>query len=203
MMLDLLIHGEGSGRSSIASLAQRHASDPAEEVVNVLSADADCWIVYHCISQSDVDAAVPWPHSINCPDSWSHPYNAPHQIGDPHPRTFGAFTRFLEQYVVNSDRLACSVACETAVYLRRALRRRGLGTLLKRHIIEKCRNLGYHHLVAKILANNEPSIAYNMRLGYELVGVQREIGWLDGHWQDVAILQLVLDDVPPDAAEPC
>ncbi|MCB1187754.1 N-acetyltransferase [bacterium] len=99
-----------------------------------------------------------------------------------------------------SERQAYSVACETAVYLRRALRRRGLGTYLKRHIIEKCRELGYHHLVAKIFANNEASIRYNMRLGYELVGIQREIGWLDGHWQDVAILQLVLGDVPPDAA---
>ncbi|MEZ5339699.1 MAG: N-acetyltransferase family protein [bacterium] len=101
-----------------------------------------------------------------------------------------------------SDRPAYGVACETAVYLRRSLRRRGLGTLLKRHIIEKCRDLGYHHLVAKIFANNQASIGYNLALGYELVGIQREIGWLDGHWQDVAILQLILDDVPPAAAQP-
>lgn len=99
-----------------------------------------------------------------------------------------------------SDRQAYSVACETAVYLHRSMRGRGLGTYIKLHLIEKCRELGYHHLVAKIFADNEASIQYNLKLGYELVGIQREIGWLDGHWQDVAILQLVLGDVPPDAA---
>jgi hypothetical protein len=30
-----------------------------------------------------------------------------------------------------------------------------------------------------------------------MVGIQREIGFKNGHWQDVAILQLVLDDVLP------
>ena len=83
---------------------------------------------------------------------------------------------------------------ETAVYLRRSLRRRGLGTMLKLRIIERCREYGYHHLVAKIFADNAASISYNLALGYEMVGIQREVGWLDGHWQDVAILQLILDE---------
>lgn len=96
-----------------------------------------------------------------------------------------------------SDREAYSVACETAVYLRRNLLRRGLGSLLKRQIIQKCRDLGYHHLVAKIFANNTASIVYNQALGYELVGIQREVGWFDGHWQDVAILQLIIDEQRP------
>lgn len=100
-----------------------------------------------------------------------------------------------------SERQAYNVACETAVYLRRELRGQGLGTKLKLHLIEKCRELGYHHLVAKIFANNRASIEYNLKLGYEMVGIQREIGWLDGHWQDVAILQLVLGDVGPAAAQ--
>ncbi|MCB1215878.1 amidohydrolase family protein [bacterium] len=102
--------GEGSGRSSVASLAKRHGSDPGLEVVDILQRDPDIWIVYHCMDQSDVDAAVLWPDSIICSDSWSHPYNAPRQIGDPHPRTFGAFTRFMEQYVVQSGRLSLAAA---------------------------------------------------------------------------------------------
>jgi len=100
-----------------------------------------------------------------------------------------------------SDRLGYRTACETSVYLRRDARGRGLGTLLKRAVIERCRRLGYHHLVAKVWAANETSIAYNRKLGYEVVGVQREIGFVDGRWQDVVIMQLILDDVPPYAPE--
>lgn len=96
-----------------------------------------------------------------------------------------------------SDREGYATTCETAVYLKRELRRKRLGTHLKRHIIKLCRRFGYHHLVAKVYAGNRASIEYNKQLGYELVGVQREVGWVDDHWEDVAIMQLVLDEVPP------
>jgi phosphinothricin acetyltransferase len=96
-----------------------------------------------------------------------------------------------------SEREGYARAAETAVYLRRSLRRRGLGTLLKRHLLDRCRRLGHHHLVAKVFARNQASIEYNLRLGYEIVGTQREIGWVQGRWEDVIIMQLVLDDVDP------
>jgi len=99
-----------------------------------------------------------------------------------------------------SDREGYARAAETAVYLRRELRRRGLGTLLKRELIERCRQLGYHHLVAKVFARNQDSIEYNLRLGYEIVGTQREIGWFNGRWEDVTIMQLVLDETQRPAS---
>ena len=34
-----------------------------------------------------------------CTDSWSHPINAPKKIGVPHPRSYGAFTQFIADYV--------------------------------------------------------------------------------------------------------
>jgi L-amino acid N-acyltransferase YncA len=91
-----------------------------------------------------------------------------------------------------SDREGYSKACETAIYLRSAETRKGHGTLMKRWIIEKCRELGYHHLVAKIFSFNEASIEYNRKLGYELVGIQKEIGYADGQWLDVTIMQLLI-----------
>ncbi len=97
-----------------------------------------------------------------------------------------------------SDRAGYRFCCETAVYLRRDLTGRGLGTRIKLALIERCRRYGYHHLVAKILAVNVASIEYNQKLGYELVGTQREIGYAGGRWQDVVILQLVLDHVPAE-----
>lgn len=95
----------GSRGQDIASLARQRRQEPAATVVDLLLADPDAWIVYHCIDEADMDAAILWPDAIVCSDSWSHPINAPHQFGDPHPRTFGAFTRFLEQYSLSRQRL--------------------------------------------------------------------------------------------------
>ena len=91
-----------------------------------------------------------------------------------------------------SDREGYAKACETAIYLKLAETRKGYGTLMKKWIIEKCRELDYHHLVAKIFSSNIASIEYNKKLGYELVGKQKEIGFVDGQWQDVTIMQLII-----------
>ena len=101
-----------------------------------------------------------------------------------------------------SDRAAYRVCCETAVYLRPEERRKGYGTFLKKAMIARCRHLGYHHLVAKIAAVNVQSIEFNKKLGYEVVGRQREIGFMNGHWHDVVIMQLILDDVMPGPHPP-
>ena len=91
-----------------------------------------------------------------------------------------------------SDRPGYSAACETTIYLRSEQIRKGYGSKMKLSLIEKCKELGYHHLVAKIFATNKASIAYNQKLGYEIVGTQREIGNINGKWLDVTIMQLIL-----------
>jgi len=98
-----------------------------------------------------------------------------------------------------SPRPGYRFACETAVYVRRDHLGRGIGSRIKRALVERCNELGYHHLVAKIFADNVASIEYNKNLGYEVVGKQREVGFKEGRWCDVVILQLILDDVAPDS----
>lgn len=95
----------GAPGRSVTEIARELGREPAQAVVDLLLADPDAWIVYHCISEDDMDAAILWPDSIVCSDSWSHPINAPNQIGNPHPRTFGAFTRFLERYALAEERM--------------------------------------------------------------------------------------------------
>lgn len=93
-----------------------------------------------------------------------------------------------------SDRPGYAVAAETSVYLDRRHLGRGLGSRLQARLMEWCREAGYHHLVAKIWADNEGSLAMHRHFGYELVGVQREIGLVGGIRRDVAILQCLLPD---------
>ncbi len=100
-----------------------------------------------------------------------------------------------------SDRPGYRFCCETSVYLRHAELRKGYGSYIKRAVIERCKAYGYHHLVAKIWASNTASIEYNKNFGYELVGIQKEIGYMNGRWQDIALMQLVLADVPPRIPE--
>ena len=95
-----------------------------------------------------------------------------------------------------SDRIGYRTTCETAVYLTDKETGEGYGSAMKRFLIDQCKRLSYHHLVAKILSVNPGSIIYNERLGYEIVGRQKQIGYLNGQWHDVIIMQLILDDVP-------
>jgi phosphinothricin acetyltransferase len=93
-----------------------------------------------------------------------------------------------------SDREGYRFACETSVFLRRELvgRRTGYGSSLQSELLRIAKELGYHHVVVKIWAGNMISIRMHQKFGFETVGTQREIGFVNGTWQDVTIMQLVL-----------
>ena len=92
-----------------------------------------------------------------------------------------------------SDRDGYRFSCETAVYLTQSELGKGYGTLMKLFLIDRCKEMDYHHLVAKIFATNTASIEYNRKLGYEIVGRQKEIGFKNGTWMDIVIMGLTLD----------
>jgi phosphinothricin acetyltransferase len=83
--------------------------------------------------------------------------------------------------------------CETAIYLDPVAVGRGVGDALQIRLEEHCRKSGVHHAVAKVIADNERSMAFHHRYGYELVGIQKEIGHMNGQWTDVAILQKIFE----------
>ena len=66
-------------------------------------------------------------------------------------------------------------AGQTSVFFRPDARGYGYGTVLKRNLIDLARALHYRQLVARVMADNQASIMYNRRLGYEMVGIQRRI----------------------------
>jgi N-acyl-D-aspartate/D-glutamate deacylase len=91
-------HPQWEGKS-ITEIAGLENWSLARTMIEILSKDTEVWIVYFCIDQADMDAAICWPNAMICTDSWSHPINAPHKIGIPHPRSYGAFTQFIYDYV--------------------------------------------------------------------------------------------------------
>jgi len=96
-----------------------------------------------------------------------------------------------------SDRPGYLVCCETSIYLSFAATGRGYGSLLQNALLEKVKAFGYHHVVAKILATNPQSIKFHEKFGFEMVGIQKEIGYYQGKWLDVAIMQLIFPDITP------
>ena len=96
-----------------------------------------------------------------------------------------------------SDRVGYRVACETSIYFRRQATGQGFGRALQKALMDKVREFRYHHIVAKIWTTNTGSIRFHESFGYELVGVQKQVGYLGGRWRDISILQCVLSEVEP------
>ncbi len=80
---------------------------------------------------------------------------------------------------------------EMTTYVADGHQRRGLGEALKRDILARAPAAGVHHIVSRIIADNRGSIRLNERLGFEVLGVQREAVWADERWQDVVLMQYV------------
>ena len=96
-----------------------------------------------------------------------------------------------------SDRPGYYVCCETSIYLSFSSTGKGYGHSLQNALLEKVKTFGYHHVVAKILVTNPQSIKFHQRFGFEIVGIQKQIGYYRGKWLDVAILQLIFPDITP------
>ena len=102
---------------SITEIADFTRQTPAQAIAMILSKSTEIWVVYHCINEADMDAAIGWKNAMICTDSWSYPINAPSIIGHPHPRSYGAFTTFIERYVLQKKSLSWQEAIHKMTYL--------------------------------------------------------------------------------------
>ncbi|MEL6537650.1 MAG: amidohydrolase family protein, partial [Bacteroidota bacterium] len=117
LMLIISDEYEEYAAKTVAEISQEQGISEAQAIADMLIKSTETWIVYHCIDQKDIDAAVLWPHSMICTDSWSYPINAPKTIGQPHPRSYGAFTEYLERFVLNLEALGWEEAIHKITYL--------------------------------------------------------------------------------------
>lgn len=92
-----------------------------------------------------------------------------------------------------SDREGYRFACETAIYITSTHLGKGFGSMMKKHLIQVCKALNYKHLIAKIFATNKASIGYNLKLGYTIVGTQKQIGFKNNQWMDIVIMQYIIE----------
>ena len=92
------------------------------------------------------------------------------------------------------DRAAYNSTVEVSAYIDRNLHRTGLGRRLYTALFERLRERGYRLLVAGITLPNEASVGIHEALGFEPVGIYKNIGFKNGEWWDVGWWQLDLFD---------
>lgn len=80
-----------------------------------------------------------------------------------------------------------------ATYVRRETRGTGIGTALRRHMIDEARRVGFHALVNRVWAINEASIGLAKRFGFRQVGHMPELVEIDGEYVDCLFFELLLD----------
>ncbi len=90
------------------------------------------------------------------------------------------------------SRPAYSTSVENSVYVDEAYRGSGVGRALLEELITLAATHGFHTVIARVVGNNEASIALHRSCGFTLVGVEREIGRKHGRWLDVVELQRMI-----------
>jgi phosphinothricin acetyltransferase len=98
---------------------------------------------------------------------------------------FGSLSRY-------RGRPAYATTVEDSVYVDADHRSRGVGRSLLAELARLATAHGFHTIIGRVVGDNEASIALHRSCGFELVGVEREVGRKMGRWLDVAVLQRMI-----------
>jgi L-amino acid N-acyltransferase YncA len=90
-------------------------------------------------------------------------------------------------------RAAYRHTAESSVYIANDMQRRGVGHALMLQVIAACRGLGHRQLLAVIGdSSNLASIGLHRALGFEHVGIFKQVGFKFERWVDVVLMQCSL-----------
>lgn len=81
---------------------------------------------------------------------------------------------------------------ETTVYLHPDFCGQGIGRALMLELIDQCRAMGLHTIIACITQNNENSKLFHQSLGFSQISHFKAVGFKFGEWLDVLDYQLIL-----------
>ena len=95
-------------------------------------------------------------------------------------------------------RAAYRTTVEDSIYVNENFRNQGIAGELLSHLLEVAESSGFHAVIARIGGANEASIALHQRFNFEIVGTEKEIGRKFGKWQDVVIMQTILNVSGPE-----
>jgi len=95
-----------------------------------------------------------------------------------------------------SSRDAYSRTCEVSVFVSPAHQRRGVGAALLEALIDAASRVAHRCLIARIEADNGPSIELFRKAGFTSVGVMHQAGFKFDTWLDVEIMERLIEPKP-------
>ena len=94
------------------------------------------------------------------------------------------------------ERAAYRFSVEVSAYLDPRFHRQGIGSALYARLFEDLIAKGYCSAFAGITVPNDASIGMHRSVGFEMIGVFRNVGWKFDRWHDVAWMQRTLRERP-------
>jgi len=81
---------------------------------------------------------------------------------------------------------------ENSVYVRKDCHGEGIGRTLMRRLVEVGAENGFHTIIAGIAGDNPASLRLHKRFGFQVVGIERDVGYKFERWIDVMWMQKML-----------
>ena len=100
------------------------------------------------------------------------------------------------------ERAAYIWSVDVSVYVREGRRRGGIGRALYSSLFALLKLQGYYNALAGTTLPNPGSIGLHQAMGFEPLGVYRNIGYKCGAWHDVAWWQLTLREANSEPQPP-
>ncbi|MBW8846842.1 MAG: N-acetyltransferase [Burkholderiales bacterium] len=98
------------------------------------------------------------------------------------------------------ERAAYQWSVDTTVYVREDMRGQGVGRALYEQLLPLLAELGYFQAFAGIALPNAGSVGLHEAVGFEALGVYRNVGFKNGEWRDVGWWQKTLRPLEAPAA---
>jgi phosphinothricin acetyltransferase len=81
---------------------------------------------------------------------------------------------------------------EHSVHVRADCRGRGVGRALVQALLQEAAGMQKHIMIAGIDAQNVTSVALHEKLGFQVVGELKEVGFKFGRWLDLKLMQRLI-----------
>jgi len=88
-----------------------------------------------------------------------------------------------------SRRQVYAGVAEFSIYVAGRARRRGIGSALLQALIDAADRERIWMLQSGIFPENTASLELCRRFGFRVVGTRERIGWMNGRWRDVVLLE--------------
>jgi L-amino acid N-acyltransferase len=89
-------------------------------------------------------------------------------------------------------RPAYRTTVEDSVYVDPSAQGQGVGKLLLDELVTLAGAHGFHAVMARIVGGHQASIGLHSSCGFELIGVERQVGRKFGRWLDVALMERLI-----------